>query len=87
MTKRLVAVNERGIRVGEDHPRARYTDGEVNMVLSLRDEGMSYDQIARLVEMPKGTVRDFCKFRRRAQPATAWKEVCIPDDGVGETNN
>lgn len=78
MESRLVAVNEQGIRVGEDHPRARYTDGEVEMVLNLRErDGFSYDKISKLMEMPKGTVRDFCKYRRRAQTAAAWKRVSV----------
>ena len=29
ITKRLFAVNERGLRVGEDHPKARLTDCDV----------------------------------------------------------
>jgi hypothetical protein len=75
--QKTVAVNERGRRIGEDHPNARYTDGEVGMVLELRDEGKSYGVIARLVEMPKSTVRDICKGNRRCQCATNWKTVRV----------
>lgn len=73
-----VAVNERGLRIGEDHQNARYTDGEVEMVLALRDDGKSYGEIARLAEMPKSTVRDICKGRRRCQCPTHWKTVRVP---------
>lgn len=64
-----VAVNECGYRIGEDHHNSRYTDSEVEMVLTLRDEGLSYGEIMRMMEIPKSTVRDICKARRRCQTA------------------
>ncbi|MHB1430172.1 MAG: hypothetical protein ACYC5U_11700 [Rhodocyclaceae bacterium] len=77
---REVAVNERGLRIGEDHPNAKYTNGEIEMVLSLRDEGKSYGEICRLVEMPKSTVRNIIKGQRRCQYPAAWKRVPTNDD-------
>lgn len=79
--QKLVAVNEHGLRIGQDHPNARYTDGEVAMVLALRDEGKSYGQIARLAEMPKSTVRSICKGYRRCQCPADYKAVRVPDAG------
>lgn len=81
--QKTVAVNERGFRIGQDHQRARYTDAEVGMVLDLRDEGMSYGEIARKAEMPKSTVRDICKGLRRCQTAADFRVVRIPDDEGG----
>ena len=75
-----VAVNDAGLRIGEDHQNARYTNGEVEMVLTLRDEGKSYGEIARMVEMPKSTVRDICTGRRRCQYPANFKTVCVPED-------
>lgn len=77
--QKMVAVNDRGLRIGEDHQNARYTDGEIEMVLTLREEGKSYGEIATLAEMPKSTVRDFCKGRRRCQCITAFRAVRVPD--------
>lgn len=79
--RKTVAVNERGLRIGEDHQNARYTNREVEMVLALRDEGMSYGEIARKMEMPKSTVRDICTGRRRYQYPAGYKTVCVPDAG------
>lgn len=76
--RKLVAVNERGLRIGEDHQNARYTDGEIDLVLSLRDEGRSYGEIARLMDMPKSTVRDICTGRRRCQYPVRFKTVRVP---------
>ena len=66
-----------GYRIGEDHQNARYTDGEIEMVLSLRDDGKSYGEIATLAEMPKSTVRDICKGNRRCQCFANWKTVRV----------
>lgn len=61
-----VAVSETGHRIGEDHPNARYTDGEVEAVHRLRAAGWGYKRIAGTMEMPRRTVRDILAFRRRA---------------------
>lgn len=73
MEKIKVAVNERGIRIGQDHQNARYSDSEVEMVFSLRDLGWGYKRIAAAVEMPIRTVRDFINGKRRCQFAVAYK--------------
>lgn len=73
--KLTIAVNDRGYRIGEDHPHARYTNGEVKMVLRLRNKKFSYGKIAKMVEMPKSTVRDICTGRRRCQYPNRWKTV------------
>ncbi|MDP2883251.1 MAG: hypothetical protein Q8N89_16930 [Azonexus sp.] len=74
-TLRTVAINDAGLRIGEDHQNAKYTNGEIEMVLSLRDEGKSYGEIGRLVEMPKSTVRDIIKGRRRCQYPADFKTI------------
>lgn len=70
-----VAINETGRRIGEDHPNARYTDGEVRMVLTLRDDGYGWKRIAAMAEMPIRTVRSICLGLRRCQVAAGWKRV------------
>lgn len=74
-----VAVNEIGRRIGHDHHRAKLTNGEVEIILELREEGWSYLEIAKKFEINKGTVRDIVKGRRRAQFAVAFRTVCITD--------
>lgn len=76
---RIVALNERGRRIGETHPRARWTDADVELVLALRDEGLSYREISRKFDdtprgyMPVSTVRDICKGLIRAQIPAGFK--------------
>lgn len=78
--QKTVAVNERGLRIGEDHQNARYTNAEIEIVLTLRDEDKSYGEIAHLVEMPKSTVRDICTGRRRCQYPADFKTVRVPEE-------
>ncbi|MFJ0380956.1 helix-turn-helix domain-containing protein [Bordetella bronchiseptica] len=74
---KAVAVNDAGFRVGQDHPRARYTDGEVAMVHNLRDDGWSYRAIAQKLDMPKSTVRNICRGLQRCQAAVRVKIVLV----------
>jgi hypothetical protein len=76
--QKTVAVNDRNLRIGEDHQNARYTNGEIEMVLTLRDEGKSYREIGALTEMPKSTVRDICVGRYRCQTVAGWRVVRVP---------
>lgn len=72
---KLVAVNDRGQRIGETHPQAKYSNGEVGAVLALRDEGLSYSRIARACEMPKSTVAHICRGDRRCQTPDRYTTV------------
>lgn len=62
-----IKVNERGLRVGESHPRAVLTDHEVDLMLELREEGYSYSWLARTFEVHKQTVAKICQGVRRGQ--------------------
>lgn len=79
MVKIMVAVNERGIRIGEDHPNAKLTDSEVEMVRELRLGGMTYQLLAEKFEISKSSVAWICTYGRRAQVALTWKAVHVPD--------
>jgi hypothetical protein len=70
-----IAVNEKGYRIGEDHPHARYTNREIGHVLEMRDEGKSYGFIATVMDMPKSTVASICTAKRRCQCAMMFKTI------------
>lgn len=59
------STTESAVRRGEDHPAARYTDREVDMVRGLREAGWSYGEIARKMDMPRSTVSAISSGRRR----------------------
>ncbi len=50
---------------GENHPRAKLTDAEVETIRSLHDQGMSYRELAKKFEISKSTAESICLFRRR----------------------
>ena len=77
---RIVGIDERGIRVGEDHQRATLTDAEVELIRELRNpsdgaEPLSFGEIARKFEISKGTVFDIVNYRRRASTPMGYKRV------------
>ena len=71
----IVAVNERGLRIGDSHHNARYSDREIEHVLEMRDEGKSYGFISTVMDMPKSTVASICQGGRRCQIAAAFKRI------------
>lgn len=73
MTKRMVGVNENGLRVGQDHQRAKLSDAAVDLIRELHEGGMSYGVIAKKFEIAKSTVQDICTYRRRAQVAVKFR--------------
>lgn len=75
MKRRLVGVDANGNRVGEDHPKARLSDHDIDLIRQLHDEGLGYRTLARKFECDKSTIRDVVKCRRRFATATRWKSV------------
>lgn len=73
MAARTVAVNERGLRIGEDHPHAKLANREVDLLLTLREEGWTYTQLAAKFEISKSQARNICKGRKRCQMPADWK--------------
>ena len=75
----LVAVNGQGRRIGEDHHLAKLSDHEVDLLLSLRDEGYSYGWLAAKFEISKSAVRWFCIGGRRGQSVAGFRAIVIVD--------
>lgn len=69
----LVALNEKGLRIGEDHVNAKLTDAEVETIRDLHDAGMSYSQLAEKFEQSKGAIAKICRYERRGQTVSKWK--------------
>ena len=80
MSKKLqIAINEHGRPIGEDHHRAKLTNGDVELVFVLREGGMSYGEIARKLEISKSQVRNICLGIRRCQSPAGYKVVHLSD--------
>jgi DNA-binding transcriptional regulator YiaG len=62
----MIAVTARGCRVGQDHHRAKLTDAELALLLTMREtDGLSYGRLAQIFEVPKDSVAAWCKRTRR----------------------
>lgn len=65
------AVNDRGLRIGEGHPRAVLSDADVAQLIEDRGPSdkplMSYSVLAAKWGISKASVRDILKGRRRGQ--------------------
>lgn len=75
--KAVVGINERGMRVGQWHHRAKLTDAEVDQMLALRDTGWGYKRLAKAFDISVRHVRDILAGKKR-QLATAFREVRLP---------
>lgn len=78
---RLVPVNDARRRIGEQHPRAVLSDHEVELVHALNEGGMSLAEIARKMEVTKGSIWKIVHGYRRGQVPAGWVRV---RDGQGD---
>lgn len=70
---KIIALGEKGKRIGESHHRSRLTDAQVDEIRELREEeGMSYGRLAERFGSKKSTIRDICKYLTRVQVAVRW---------------
>lgn len=77
--QKTVAVNDVGLRIGEDHPNAKLTDAEVEMIRQLHEEGVSYEHLAEKFEVSKWAIGRICRYERRAQVPADFKRVHVPE--------
>lgn len=71
----LVGCNEEGRRIGAGHWRATIPDEVVNRLRTLHESGIGWRRLARMFDMPPGTVRKLIYFERRGQVARVWKRI------------
>lgn len=74
-----VAVNELGRRIGQDHHRAKLTNGEVDLMFAMHEEGWGYRKLAAKFEVSKSLVRYIIKGRWRCQTPAKFKTVHVID--------
>lgn len=77
MSRITVGVNEKGLRVGEDHQRAKLTDHDVELMRQLHEEdGIGYKRLAKMFDVSREQARAICRYQARAQTPHKW--VTIP---------
>ena len=76
MTMMLVALNERGYRVGLSHHNAHIPDEVIDAIRDLHeDAGLGYRKLARQFSLSRSTVQKICNYDRRAQTPDRWKRM------------
>jgi len=63
----LVAVNDAGRVIGEDHANASLTDREVELMRTMHEQGCGLTELARAFEVTKAYVWKIVTYRARAQ--------------------
>lgn len=76
MQATLVALNERGLRIGATHHNAKVPDEIVNRIRDLHeDHGIGYRRLARMFNLKRAFIQKVCTYRIRAQVPASWKRV------------
>jgi hypothetical protein len=71
----MVAVNDRGFTIGEDHSRATLLDSEVRLIRDLRASDpafWTYRKLAEKFEISKKHAWRICQFQKREQIPDRW---------------
>lgn len=68
-TRKIVRLNENHRRIGEDHPRAKLSDRDCELIRQLAAEGMPYRLIARKFDIHRRTVIKIVQYERRGHHA------------------
>lgn len=77
--KKLIALNEHGRPIGENHAGAKLLDREVDQLMELIEAGFSYAQVAVKMQVSKSCVAHIATGRRRCQTPARLVEVSVPD--------
>lgn len=79
---RLVAINHKGRRIGQDHHRARFTDHEIDLMRQMYEEypvghkkHVGFRKLAAVWECSKAQIVRVCTYAIRAQHAARFKRV------------
>ncbi len=74
--KRVVAIGERGGRLGEDNGRAKLTNGEVELILTLHHQHkMTYAVLADKFDVSVSLIGKICRHERRAEVVASWRAL------------
>lgn len=73
---RLVGTNDRGVAIGQYHPRAKYPDALIDQIREMReDHGLTWREIVSRTGVSMRMVRDVCAYVYRAQTYTNWRKA------------
>lgn len=78
MTRVVVAINEKGRRIGDSHQRSRISNHDVDLMRELREEHrLSYKELAEKFDVSESLVKQICNYRIRSQTPVRWKIIDV----------
>lgn len=77
--QKVIALNENGRRIGQEHPQAKLLDHEVDLVLGLVANGFSYAEIADKFDVSKSCIAKIAQGSRRGQPVARVVRVPVTE--------
>lgn len=74
--RRVIALNEAGYRIGEDHQNAKLSDAQVEAMRDRHEhDGVGYRRLAKEFGCSRTQARWICTYQRRNQWADRHKTV------------
>lgn len=70
-----VAINEAGLRIGEDHQNAKLTNAEVDQIRALNESGIGHRRLAAMFEVSRSTIAMIVRYERRAQSPAGYRTI------------
>ena len=72
----IVAVNEKGKRIGSSHHNAKHSDELVDAIRDMHeDQNVGYRKLAEIFGLPRATIQKICTYERRAQTPDRYKTI------------
>jgi hypothetical protein len=65
--KQVIGVNEKGLRVGQYHQRAKLLDSDVDLIRDFCEAGMKRGEVANKFGVCRSTIDKICNYRFRVQ--------------------
>lgn len=76
MTKpTYVPVNSEGRRINMGHPKARFSDADIEVIQQMHETGLGYRRIARAFKTSPSSIQSILTCRTRSQWADRVKPV------------
>ena len=73
--RHMIGVSEKGIRVGQDHQRAKLSNRDVELIRQMHGEKIKRRVIAEKFEVSESTIDKIANYRRRNVAPVRYKRA------------
>lgn len=82
--RRLVAINDKGRRVGEEHHKAKLSNNDIELMRRMYEEypvghpkHLGFSKLAKIFECSRTHVVEICTYQQRAQTVAGFRPVVV----------